>query len=128
LTEENPIPKFKSAKQKVRYYTRKDGSGCHIWTSVVTDNGYGVTKWKGQRIRAHRLAYELWVGPIPEGTVVHHICSNKVCVNPKHLQAVTPQENTAEMLERTSMQKRIAELESRLEACNHCEQTKTTGD
>jgi len=113
--------KFTSAKQKMRHHTRKDGSGCHLWTSVINDNGYGIIFWEGQRLRAHRLAYELWVAPIPDGSVVHHTCSKKSCVNPKHLQAITPQENVAEMHERHFYQKKIAELEAKLGECerNH---------
>jgi hypothetical protein len=44
-------------------------------------------------IRAHRFAYELLVGPIPEGLVIDHLCRNRRCVNPAHLEPVTAEEN-----------------------------------
>ena len=109
--------KYSSIKQKVREHTRKDGKGCHIWTLGINDSGYGIICWGGERLRAHRVAYEIWVGPIPDGCVVHHSCANKACINPKHLQTITPQENTAEMHERRHYQKRIAELEAKLGRC-----------
>ncbi len=52
-------------------------------------------KVNGKRVRfsAHRTAYEIWVGPIPDGHEVDHTCHNKLCINPAHLEAVTHPEN-----------------------------------
>lgn len=70
---------------------------CWLWTASLDGSGYGqfFTRVEGQRKsnRAHRLAYELVVGPIPEGLVLDHLCRNPKCVNPEHLEPVTDREN-----------------------------------
>ena len=65
---------------------------CWLW-SGTTWNGYGRLKHRGQRRLAHRLVYELLVGPIPDGLSLDHLCAIKTCVNPDHLQPVTLPEN-----------------------------------
>lgn len=50
-------------------------------------------KNKGKRIYVHRLAYETWVGPIPEGHVIRHKCDNPPCINPEHLETGTQGDN-----------------------------------
>jgi len=70
-------------------------SGCWIWTRPGTNNGYGVLIFEGKRQGAHRVAYQLLVGPIPNGFTVDHLCRVKRCVNPDHLEAVTRQENSS---------------------------------
>lgn len=83
---------------------------CWLWTGHVMNVGYGQFHWNGTK-RAHRVAYRLWVGEIPDGSVVHHACSVRNCVNPNHLQIVSPTNNIAEMLERTYYRERILSLE-----------------
>lgn len=65
---------------------------------------YPALVWKveGKRIqcRANRYAYTLWVGPIPEGLVIDHLCNQQTCVNPAHLEAVTQAENNRRKGER----------------------------
>jgi hypothetical protein len=68
--------------------------GCWEWDGAHTTAGYPET-WDGERpLYAHRVAYEMWVGPIPEGYEVDHlVCDNPGCLRPDHLRAVTPWEN-----------------------------------
>ena len=71
--------------------------GCWEWSGAHDDSGYarlGVRRdGRKTTLGAHRLAYELYVGPIPEGLVIDHLCRNPGCVNPDHLEAVTQLEN-----------------------------------
>jgi hypothetical protein len=60
--------------------------------------GYHLIKVKGGRVRAHRLAYALFCGPIPASMVVRHSCHNPECVNPAHLLIGTRKDNTRDML------------------------------
>jgi len=68
--------------------------GCWAWTAR-TSNGYGKyamrVRGKVTDYRAHRLAYQALVGPIPEGFQIDHLCRNRACVNPNHLEIVTGQ-------------------------------------
>lgn len=87
--------------------------GCWLWPLAGT-SGYGSVDVNKRTILVHRLAYELWVGPIPAGQTVHHRCAVRKCFNPEHLEAVTQRENMGEMFARTYYERRIAELEARV--------------
>jgi hypothetical protein len=66
---------------------------CWEWDSKKNNRGYGVF-WNGTKgVLAHRFAYEMWVGPIPAGLQLDHLCRNRGCVRPDHLEPVTNQEN-----------------------------------
>lgn len=92
--------------------------GCWLWTRARFRTGYGATMFRrdGRVITtaAHRAAYEVWVGPIPEGESIHHTCGVRECFRPDHLQPITQRENMAEMLERRTYQARIVALEGRV--------------
>lgn len=66
---------------------------CWLWTGGTDAAGYGRFTHRGQYILAHRYAYVLWNGPIPGRNVPDHLCRNRRCVNPAHLEAVTEQVN-----------------------------------
>ena len=62
---------------------------CWLWTGSRDPAGYGRLYSRGRILRAHRLSYEIHVGPIPTGLVIDHLCRNTSCVNPTHLEPVT---------------------------------------
>ena len=66
---------------------------CWRWTGSVSDAGYGVFSVKGKLRGAHRVSYEMNVGPIPDGMHIHHRCEVRDCVNPAHLEPLTPRQN-----------------------------------
>ncbi|RBY82659.1 HNH endonuclease signature motif containing protein [Blastococcus sp. TF02A-26] len=77
-----------------RFWAKVDRSGeCWLWTGAVTSAGYGSWSSDGHRLSPHRVTYEAVHGPIPDGLQIDHLCRVRLCVNPQHLEAVTPQVN-----------------------------------
>ena len=73
--------------------------GCHEWKRTRYNTGYGKVTTMGKQTTAHRTAYELFVGPIPDGLVVRHRCRNRGCCNPDHLRLGTAADNSRDMIE-----------------------------
>jgi hypothetical protein len=67
---------------------------CWEWTGTQDNHGYGQLRAEGRMQRVHRLAYREWIGPIPIELQIDHICSNRLCWRPIHIEAVTSRENT----------------------------------
>lgn len=85
-----PTPPVRRFMAKVRVVD----SGCWEWQSTLINGLYGQF-WDGRRqVYAHRWSYEHHVSPIPAGLQIDHLCRNTRCVNPDHLEPVTPRENT----------------------------------
>lgn len=70
-----------------------DENSCWIWTASKINTGYGQINLHGAPRLAHRVSYVLFVGPIPSGMDLDHICRVRSCINPKHLEPVTRSEN-----------------------------------
>lgn len=70
-------------------------SGCWLWLGPLRDSkeGYGGTSWEGKAWRTHRLFYTLLKGPIPDGLAIDHLCRNRICCNPDHLEPTTWKNN-----------------------------------
>lgn len=83
----SPIERF-TAKVAPR------ADGCWIWTAAVDKTtGYGKFHADGHTVNAHRFAYETFVGPVPAGLDLDHLCRVRSCVKPAHLEPVTRREN-----------------------------------
>lgn len=80
-----------------RFWEKVDRRGddeCWPWMAYTSQNGYGRIGDCNSMLYAHRVSYELLVGPIPEGLVIDHLCKTKQCVNPAHMEPVSRAENT----------------------------------
>lgn len=87
--EDRPIP---TVRQMMDAKTNKTDA-CWIWTGSIQTNGYGTLTVDKVRKYAHRVAYELASGPIPEGMRIDHVCHQPLCVRPDHLRIVTIKQN-----------------------------------
>lgn len=90
--EFGPVP----PEERFWRFVDKTPAGCWEWTGWRAPGGYGqFDLGQHRRIYAHRYAYEILVGPIPEGLTIDHLCMNPPCCNPKHLEPVTQAVNNA---------------------------------
>lgn len=102
----SPLPPFED-----RFWSKVDASAsCWVWTAASAGDGYGKysvnANGKSKYPLAHRYAYESLVGPIPDGMVLDHLCCNRKCVNPDHLQVVTQKVNNIRSASPTSINAR----------------------
>lgn len=94
-----PMPMRKFPPFEERFWARVERRGpeeCWPWLSTRTSNGYGSCRplsGEDTKTTAHRVAYELTRGPIPEGMELDHLCRNRACVNPAHMEPVSHQQN-----------------------------------
>ena len=91
-------PDFQPIPLRTRWEAKVQRTAeCWEWTGARSSTGYGVIQRGGvgpkKLLFAHRLAYEFYVGPIPDGLHIDHLCRNRGCVRPDHLEAVTVREN-----------------------------------
>lgn len=87
--------KATEAEAVARFFTkfRRLRSGCWKWTDSLGTAGYGQFSWNSRMMGAHKFAYEHLVAAVPAGLHLDHLCRNRWCVNPAHLQPVSSREN-----------------------------------
>lgn len=71
----------------------KNPKGCWNWKGALGNKGYGYVSFNSKLYKAHRFVYEYLIGKIPEGLTLDHLCRNRKCVNPDHLEPMTLKEN-----------------------------------
>lgn len=87
------LKRHKNIVDRVRSKALITPTGCWHWTGAITSAGYGSILYKGKTWQAHRLSYELFHGPILDGLPLDHLCRNRACINPAHLDPVTLHQN-----------------------------------
>lgn len=76
--------------EQIRAVVEINKAGCWVWTGAIgVKNGYGYVRTDGKTTTTHRVTYVEAKGPIPEGLEIDHLCRNRACCNPDHLEAVT---------------------------------------
>lgn len=83
---QDPVPRFEAKVD------RQEG-GCWVWVGALNNGGYGRFRVDNREVLAHRWSYEHFVGEIPDGLHIDHLCRTTACVNPEHLEPVTHREN-----------------------------------
>lgn len=98
----------------MRAKTSPDPEPCHEWEHGIGLDGYGKVRIGNRTLRAHRIVYEFFIGPIEPGQVILHSCDNKKCVNIAHLAAGTNKQNAADAFERGLRKRGSAAYQAKL--------------
>ena len=94
---------YKTNEQRLLEHSRTRTNGCREWVKRLDPAGYGQTGYFDPQLgatrgeRAHRLAYKVWNGPIPDGLMVRHTCDNRKCIEPTHLVLGTAKDNANDL-------------------------------
>jgi hypothetical protein len=95
----SPLGDHPRWRDPARFWARvEETETCWLWRGTVRADGYGKLWVRAHNVFAHRVAYELIYGPIPEGLQIDHLCRVRACVRPSHLEAVTAAENTRRVI------------------------------
>jgi hypothetical protein len=102
-------------------YIINDVTDCWEWTAALNNIGYGMFRWASNKMRsAHRVSYELFNGPIPDGMAVCHKCDNPKCVNPEHLWTGTLKQNAQDMVAKGRSGRGMFGYKHKFGTCEHC--------
>src|SRR6266850_5551698 len=93
------MPRWDGKTPEERFWAKVDKTGqCWVWTGGKFRCGYGVVKRDGKLLKAHRLAWQMHFGRIPDGAFIMHHCDNPPCVRPQHLFPGTNADNVADKI------------------------------
>lgn len=84
---------METSSQRLKRRSKKTAEGCLEWQGCLTTAGYGAIFFEGRKREAHLIAYETFVGRVPKGKELDHLCRNRKCINTAHLEPVTHKEN-----------------------------------
>ena len=106
------LPRGSSVVDRLMFRTALLGNGCWEWRGARNPKGYGNIRVDsyGPAKSVHRVAYTEMVGPIPDGLEIDHLCRNRACINPQHLEAVTRTANVQRVDQRKSVCKNGHEM------------------
>lgn len=114
MSDHNSIVNHGLYKRLMDKTVRITESGCWIFMGAIKSNGYGDIWRAGKVVGAHKASYEMFVGPVPDGLDVCHICDVRCCINPSHLFVGTRKEN----MQDCKSKGRIAASSSKLTAAD----------
>lgn len=104
------MPDYEALKQRLLSRVQfEPNSGCWLWEGGTVFYGYGVTGYDGKSKRVHRLSWEIFRGPIPEGMVICHRCDTPPCANPDHLFLGTRSDNNYDCVRKGRANNRTGE-------------------
>ena len=90
-----PVRSWSDPTVRARFWAKAQpaDTGCWEWSGALNSKGYGLFMLEGSAKLAHRVAWEACEGPIPAEMTIDHLCFNRVCVNPAHMEVVSRSEN-----------------------------------
>lgn len=94
------LPRGATVAERLAFHSSPGPRGCVIFDGAKNSDGYGLLSVDNVSRLAHRVAYELSIGPISDGAVVRHSCDVRACVGPGHLEAGTSQDNVTDAIQR----------------------------
>lgn len=92
-----PLKTEETLKERIERKCQLNTNGCLIWNGHVDTAGYPNVKWQNKNYLVHRAYYKIMVSDIKKHDTLDHLCRNKLCINPKHLEPVSRSENIKRM-------------------------------